>query len=147
MPRVRCRIAPAPTGYLHVGNARTALYNWLFAHHNGGVFVLRIEDTDRKRSTEEAIAIVLDSLRWLGLDWDEGPQVGGPFGPDRQTERVPVYEEVAGRFLEDGHAYHCYCTPQELEDRRGAGRPGGGPPGDGRGWRQLHDTDPAAGAG
>ncbi len=76
--KVRCRLAPAPTGYLHVGNARTGLFNWLFARHHGGTFVLRIEDTDRKRSTEEAIAIVLDSLRWLGMDWDEGPEVEGP---------------------------------------------------------------------
>src|SRR5439155_14537287 len=85
VPPVRCRIAPAPTGHLHVGNARTALYNWLFARHHGGTFVLRIEDTDLRRSTPEAIAIVLDSLRWLGLQWDEGPEVGGEFGPYRQT--------------------------------------------------------------
>src|SRR5262245_9052004 len=85
---VRCRIAPAPTGYLHVGNARAALYNWLFARHAGGTFVLRVEDTDRKRSTEDAIEILKRSLRWLGLDWDEGPDVGGPFGPYIQSERM-----------------------------------------------------------
>src|SRR5437870_1077027 len=83
--------------------AETALFSWLFARHHGGTFILRIEDTDRKRSTDEAIEILIGSLRWLGLDWDEGPEVGGPFGPYRQTERMPVYEEVAGRFLEDGH--------------------------------------------
>jgi glutamyl-tRNA synthetase len=130
---VRCRIAPAPTGYLHVGNARTALYNWLFARHHGGSFVLRIEDTDRKRSTEEAIGIVVDSLRWLGLDWDEGPEVGGPFGPYRQTERLAVYEEATDRFLKQDRAYFCYCTPEELEDRRRAALKGGATPGyDGR---------------
>jgi glutamyl-tRNA synthetase len=130
---VRCRIAPAPTGYLHVGNARTALYNWLFARHHGGSFVLRIEDTDRKRSTEEAIAIVVDSLRWLGLDWDEGPEVGGPFGPYRQTERLAVYEEATDSFLKQERAYFCYCTPEELEDRRRAALKRGATPGyDGR---------------
>jgi glutamyl-tRNA synthetase len=130
---VRCRIAPAPTGYLHVGNARTALYNWLFARHHGGSFVLRIEDTDRKRSTEEAIAIVVDSLRWLGLDWDEGPEIGGPFGPYRQTERLAVYEEATERFLQQDRAYFCYCTPEELEDRRRAALKRGETPGyDGR---------------
>jgi glutamyl-tRNA synthetase len=130
---VRCRIAPAPTGYLHVGNARTALYNWLFARHHGGSFVLRIEDTDRKRSTEEAIGIVVDSLRWLGLDWDEGPEVGGPFGPYRQTERLAVYEEATDGFLKQDRAYFCYCTPEELEDRRRAALKRGATPGyDGR---------------
>src|SRR5439155_25049905 len=111
---VRCRFAPAPTGYLHVGGARTALFNWLFARHNGGSFVLRIEDTDRKRSTEEAIDIVVDSLRWLGLDWDDGPGVGGPYGPYRQTERMTLYADVAKRFLDQERAYFCYCTPAEL---------------------------------
>ncbi len=141
---VRCRFAPAPSGYLHVGGARTALFSWLFARHHGGTFILRIEDTDRKRSTDEAIEILIGSLRWLGLDWDEGPEVGGPFGPYRQTERMPVYEEVAGRFLEDGHAYHCYCTPQELEDRRRAAERSGATPGyDGR-CRNLTDAERAA---
>jgi glutamyl-tRNA synthetase len=140
-PAVRCRIAPAPTGYLHVGNARTALYNWLFARHQGGTFILRIEDTDRKRSTEEAIGIVLDSLRWLGLDWDEGPEVGGPFGPYRQTERLETYREVSDRFLAGGRAYYCYCTPTELEDRRRAALKRGETPGyDGR-CRKLTDEE------
>jgi glutamyl-tRNA synthetase len=115
---VRCRIAPAPTGYLHVGNARAALYNWLFARHAGGTFVLRVEDTDRKRSTEDAIDILKRSLRWLGLDWDEGPDIGGPYGPYVQSERMAGIVAVAERFLRDGHAYRCYCTPEELEDRR-----------------------------
>jgi glutamyl-tRNA synthetase len=130
---VRCRIAPAPTGYMHVGNARTALYNWLFARHHGGVFILRVEDTDRKRSTEEAIAIVTDSLRWLEIPWDEGPEVGGDFGPYRQTERLAVYEEATERFLQENRAYFCYCTPEELEDRRRAALKRGETPGyDGR---------------
>ncbi|HEY3208889.1 MAG TPA: glutamate--tRNA ligase [Actinomycetota bacterium] len=130
---VRCRIAPAPTGYLHVGNARTALYNWLFARNQGGTFILRVEDTDRKRSTEEAIGIVTESLRWLDIPWDEGPEVGGDYGPYRQTERLSVYEETADRFLQEGRAYFCYCTPEELEDRRRAALKRGETPGyDGR---------------
>lgn len=138
---VRTRIAPAPTGYLHVGNARTALYSWLFARHHGGTFVLRIEDTDRKRSTEDAIAIVTESLRWLGLDWDEGPEVGGPYGPYRQTERLELYRDVSERFLAGGHAYHCYCTPAELEERRKAALARGETPGyDGR-CRTLTDAE------
>jgi glutamyl-tRNA synthetase len=129
VPEVRCRIAPAPTGYLHVGNARAALYNWLFARHNGGTFILRVEDTDRKRSTEEAVGIVMDSLRWLGLEWDEGPEVGGDYGPYRQTERLPLYAGVSQRFLDEGRAYYCYCTPEELEDRRRAALEKGRTPG------------------
>jgi glutamyl-tRNA synthetase len=130
---VRCRIAPAPTGYMHVGNARTALYNWLFARNHGGTFILRIEDTDRRRSTEEAIAIVTDSLRWLDIPWDEGPEVGGDYGPYRQTERLGLYEEATERFLSEGRAYFCYCTPEELEDRRRAALKRGETPGyDGR---------------
>jgi glutamyl-tRNA synthetase len=141
---VRCRIAPAPTGYLHVGNARTALYSWLFARSHGGTFILRIEDTDRKRSTEEAIDIVIESLRWLGLDWDEGPGVGGPFGPYRQTERLDLYREVAESFLAEGHAYYCYDTPEELEDRRRAALQRGETPGyDGR-CRNLSNAERAA---
>jgi glutamyl-tRNA synthetase len=138
-PGVRCRIAPAPTGYLHVGNARTALYNWLFARHHGGTFVLRVEDTDLKRSTDEAIDIVKGSLRWLGLEWDEGPDVGGEFGPYRQTERLDIYAELTERFLNEGRAYFCYDTPEELEDRRREALARGQTPGyDGR-CRHLTD--------
>lgn len=138
---MRCRIAPAPTGYLHVGNARTALYSWLFARHHGGAFVLRIEDTDTKRSTDEAIAIVIESLRWLGIDWDEGPEVGGPFGPYRQTERLAVYHEQVDRLVAIGRAYPCYCTPEELEERRNAALARGETPGyDGR-CRDLSDAE------
>jgi glutamyl-tRNA synthetase len=117
---VRVRFAPAPTGYLHVGGARTALYDWLFARHHGGAFVLRIEDTDQTRSTDESVARLQDALRWLGIDWDEGPGVGGPFGPYRQTERLDLYREATDRLVADGNAYRCWCTPEELEDRRKA---------------------------
>jgi len=136
-PAVRCRFAPAPTGYLHVGSARTALFNYLFARHNGGRFILRIEDTDRKRSTEEAVRFVIDSLRWLGLDWDEGPEVGGEYGPYRQTERMTLYADAAMRFREEGRAYFCYCTPEELEDRRAEARRRGQKPGYDRRCRRL----------
>ena len=115
---VRVRIAPAPSGSIHVGTARTALYNWLFARQHDGVFVLRIEDTDRKRATEEAYAAVLEDLSWLGLTWDEGPEVGGELGPYRQSERLERYAEAGRTLLEAGRAYRCYCTPEELDDRR-----------------------------
>jgi glutamyl-tRNA synthetase len=124
---IRVRFAPAPTGYLHVGGARTALYDWLFARHHGGVFVLRIEDTDQSRSTDESVAGLQDSLEWLRIDWDEGPGVGGPYGPYRQTERLEIYREATNRLLADGNAYRCWCTPEELDQRREAvlarGRP------------------------
>jgi glutamyl-tRNA synthetase len=112
---VRCRFAPAPSGSIHVGNARSALFSWLFARHNGGAFVLRVEDTDASRVTEEAYHGVLDSLRWLGLDWDEGPDVGGPHGPYRQSQRTDVYRELVDRLIANGSAYRCYCTAEELE--------------------------------
>jgi len=108
--KVRVRFAPSPTGYLHIGGVRTALFNWLFARHNKGAFILRIEDTDRSRSTEESIHTILDSMRWLGLDWDEGPV--------RQMDRLSIYKEHADRLLKEGKAYLCYCTPEELEQRR-----------------------------
>src|SRR5713101_2796837 len=107
---VRVRFAPAPSGSIHVGNARTALFNWLYARHNGGTMVLRVEDTDRSRVNEESYRAVLEDLRWLGLDWDEGPEVGGDFGPYRQSERLADYQDVAARFVEEGRAYFCYCT-------------------------------------
>ncbi|HHW15332.1 MAG TPA: glutamate--tRNA ligase, partial [Firmicutes bacterium] len=115
---VRVRFAPSPTGYLHVGGARTALFNWLFARHYGGTFVLRIEDTDRERSTEESVQAILDGLTWLGLDWDEGPGVGGPYGPYFQTQRLESYHAYAEKLVKMGRAYKCYCTPEELEQRR-----------------------------
>ena len=126
---VRVRFAPSPSGDLHVGNIRTALYAWAFARHTGGTFVLRIEDTDRTRVTPEYIASALDTLRWLGLPWDEGPEVGGPYGPYLQSERLDIYAEWVQRLLADGHAYYCYCTPEELAARRATARAGGGPSG------------------
>ncbi len=115
---VRTRFAPAPSGFLHVGGARTALFSWLFARHHGGAFVLRIEDTDRTRVTDEYVGVLMGSLRWLGIDWDEGPDVGGPHGPYRQTERLDRYRDVTEELLAAGRAYRCYCTPEELEERR-----------------------------
>jgi glutamyl-tRNA synthetase len=119
---VRVRFAPSPTGFLHVGGVRTALYNWLYARAEGGVFILRIEDTDVERSTEEAVRAILDGLRWLDLTWDEGPEVGGPAGPYRQLDREAHYREHAARLLRAGKAYPCTCTPEELAARREAAR-------------------------
>ena len=127
--QVRVRFAPSPSGDLHVGNIRTGLYDWAFARATGGVLVLRIEDTDTTRVKPEYIASAQDTLRWLGLDWDEGPGVGGPFGPYQQSERLDIYAGWVARFLADGHAYYCYCTPEELEARRQAARQAGGPSG------------------
>ena len=126
---VRVRFAPSPSGDLHVGNIRTALYDWAFARHTGGVFVLRIEDTDQARVTPEYIASALDTLRWLSLDWDEGPQAGGEYGPYRQSERREIYADWVAKFLASGHAYYCYCSPEELAERRAAARTAGGPSG------------------
>jgi len=126
---VRVRFAPSPSGDLHVGNVRTALYDWAFARSTGGRFVLRIEDTDQTRVTPEYIESAQDTLRWLGLDWDEGPGAGGPFGPYLQSERLDIYTEWVDRFLKDGHAYHCYCSQEELAQRREAARKAGGPSG------------------
>jgi glutamyl-tRNA synthetase len=119
---VRVRFAPSPTGHLHIGGARTALFNWLFARHHGGAFLLRIEDTDRDRSTDEAIHQILDAMTWLGLDWDpEGPEDDGRYrGYFRQTSRFEIYRAHAERLLGEGRAYRCYCTPEELDARREA---------------------------
>lgn len=117
---VRVRIAPSPTGPFHAGGARTALYNWLFARHYGGAFIVRIEDTDRTRYSATAEADMLESLRWLGLDWDEGPGVGGPHSPYVQSERVAIHQEYAQKLLESGHAYRCFCTAERLEQLRRA---------------------------
>jgi glutamyl-tRNA synthetase len=125
MSEVRVRFAPSPTGYLHIGGVRTALYSWLWARQNGGEFILRIEDTDRERSTDESIQIVLDSMRWLGLDWDEGPEVGGDHGPYVQSERLHIYAQLAERLIESGHAYRCYATKEEIAEAREAHRKSG----------------------
>ena len=115
---VRVRFAPSPTGHLHVGGARTAIFNWLYARRHGGTFIIRVEDTDQARSTRESEAMVLDDLRWLGLGWEEGPDIGGPHAPYRQSERVARYGEVARELLAKGAAYRCYCTEEELEAKR-----------------------------
>jgi glutamyl-tRNA synthetase len=125
---VRVRFAPSPTGYLHVGGARTALFNYLFARQHGGAFVLRIEDTDQDRNVEEALGGILEGLRWLGLRWDEGPEVGGPAGPYFQSERLPSYAEAASRLLAEGKAYRCFCDPEDLKRRREEALARGEPP-------------------
>ena len=118
---VRVRFAPSPTGKLHVGGARTAIYNWAFARANHGTFILRIDDTDPTRSTEENTQVILRAMRWLGLDWDEGPDAGGDFGPYFQTERMDLYRDAATRLVSEGKAYYCFCTPEQLEaDRKAA---------------------------
>jgi len=115
---VRVRFAPSPTGIPHVGNIRTALFNWLFARHHGGSFIVRIEDTDVARRVEGAMEAILDSLHWLGLNWDEGPEVGGEYGPYFQSQRLEIYQKAAQKLLEQGHAYFCYCSPVRLEEMR-----------------------------
>ncbi len=115
---VRVRFAPSPTGYLHIGGVRTALFNWLFARHHGGAFVLRIDDTDQRRNREEALAPILAGFRWLGLDWDEGPEVGGAFGPYFQSEREALYARAVDRLIERGYAYPDYATPEEIQSER-----------------------------
>jgi len=117
-PTPRVRFAPSPTGLLHVGNARTALYNWLFARHTGGEFLLRIEDTDVERSEARYETQLIEDLRWLGLDWTEGPQIGGPYAPYRQSERLEIYHQHTEQLLGEGKAYRCFCTAEELEQER-----------------------------
>ena len=118
---VRVRFAPSPTGKLHIGGARTAIYNWAFARANGGTFILRIDDTDPTRSTDENTQIILRAMRWLGLDWDEGPEVGGDFGPYAQTERLDLYKQAAQQLWDEGKAYPCFCTKEQLDaDRKSA---------------------------
>ena len=129
---VRVRFAPSPTGHLHIGGARTALFNWLFARHHNGKFILRIEDTDRSRSTEEYIESIIESMKWLGLDWDEGPF--------RQTDRMETYRTYAYKLLEEGKAYRCYCTPEELEERRQKAMKEGKPPRYDRRCREIKET-------
>jgi glutamyl-tRNA synthetase len=126
---VRVRFCPSPTGSPHVGLARTALFNWAFARHHGGTFVFRIEDTDPSRDTQESYDTILEVMRWLGFDWDEGPEVGGPYGPYRQSERYDIYRDVTAKLLESGRAYHCYCTTEELDERNEKARAEGRAPG------------------
>src|SRR5450756_389888 len=115
---VRTRMAPSPTGLPHLGNFRTLVFNWLLARHHGGQFVLRIEDTDVARKVEGAIDAFLDAMRWLQLDWDEGPEMGGPYAPYFQSERLPIYQEHAQRLIAQGDAYYCFCSPERLTAMR-----------------------------
>jgi glutamyl-tRNA synthetase len=117
---VRVRYAPSPTGYPHIGNIRTALFNWLFARHTGGKFIVRIEDTDQSRKVDGAVEQILESLRWLGLDWDEGPKVGGVYGPYFQSERLDLYKRYSQQLVDSGHAYRCYCSSDRLAQMRTA---------------------------
>jgi glutamyl-tRNA synthetase len=123
---LRVRFAPSPTGYLHIGGARTALFNWLYARRHGGIFVLRIEDTDTERSSWEMVAGIVDGLRWLGLDWDEGPDVGGPHAPYFQSQRIDRARALADRLVSSGRAYYCYCTAESLQQKRQAAEAAGG---------------------
>jgi glutamyl-tRNA synthetase len=138
---VRVRYAPSPTGYPHVGNIRTALFNWLFARHYGGSFILRIEDTDVERKVEGAIEEILGSLDWLGLDWDEGPEVGGGYGPYFQSQRLEIYRPIAQQLVREGHAYPCYCSPQRLEAMRAEQVRRKQPPGYDRRCRNLSQKE------
>ncbi len=125
---VRVRFAPSPTGHLHVGGARTAIFNWLFAKHHRGKFIIRVEDTDQARSTRESEQMVLDDLRWLGMLWDEGPDLGGPHAPYRQSERTEIYHRFARELMTRDVVYHCYCSEEELEQKRKAAEAAGRPP-------------------
>ena len=116
--KVRVRFAPSPTGYLHIGGARTALFNWLFARKMGGKLILRIEDTDVARLKEDSVSQILTSLKWLGINWDEGPEVGGDYGPYYQSERFDIYRKYCQQLVDEGKAYYCFCTPEELEAQR-----------------------------
>src|SRR3712207_5940791 len=122
MAQVRTRIEPAPSGSIHVGNARTALFNWLFARKHGGAFVLRIADTDAKRATEENYRAVLEDMKWLGLQWDEGPDIGGDHGPYRQSERFDLYRQHAQRLVDEGFAYEDHASAEEVEKERDLAR-------------------------
>jgi glutamyl-tRNA synthetase len=140
----RVRFAPSPTGFLHLGGLRTALFDWLYARHTGGQFILRIEDTDQKRYNPESLEDLMRGLRWLGLNWDEGPDIGGPYGPYIQSERQAIYAEYAERLVAEGHAYRCYCTSEELDAMREAQRAAGKPQGYDRRCRSLTADERAA---
>lgn len=141
---MRVRFAPSPTGHLHVGNARTALFNWLLARRHGGTYILRVEDTDRERSTLASETAIKDDLRWLGLTWDEGIDAGGDVGPYRQSERLDLYAAHTAQLLREGHAYRCFCSPETLEAQRQAALAAGAPP---KYVGTCRGLDPAAAAG
>ena len=140
---VRTRFAPSPTGYPHVGNIRTALFAWLFARHNKGSFIIRIEDTDVTRKVTGAVEAILEGLRWLGLDWDEGPEVGGNYGPYFQSQRLDIYSKLAQRLISQGDAYYCYCSPQRLTEMRSEQMKRKQPPGYDRHCRDLSQEEQA----
>ena len=142
--QVRVRFAPSPTGDLHVGNIRTALFDWAYARHTGGTFIFRIEDTDTTRVTDEYIAAAIDTLKWLGLEWDEGPEVGGEYGPYLQSQRLDIYSHWAQKFIDQKDAYYCYCTAQELEERREAQKAANVAPGYDGQCRSLSEDQIAA---
>ena len=134
---VRVRYAPSPTGEPHIGNVRTALFNWLFARRHGGSFIVRIEDTDRERYEKDAVRVILEALRWLDLDWDEGPEVGGSHGPYFQSQRLETYHRAAKELVANGFAYYCYCSPERLKEMRSEQQSKGEPPGYDRQCRDL----------
>lgn len=138
---IRVRYAPSPTGLPHVGNIRTALFNWLFARHSGGTFILRIEDTDVTRKVEGAYEAILGSLRWLGLDWDEGPEKGGEYGPYFQSQRLHIYKKFVDRLVDEDKAYYCYCSPERLEKMRAEQAKRKEPPGYDRRCRSLSEGE------
>ena len=138
---VRVRFAPSPTGDLHVGNIRTALFDWAYARHTGGTFIFRIEDTDRERVTDEYIQAAIDTLKWLGLNWDEGPEVGGANGPYLQSQRLDIYKKYSDQFIADGSAYFCYCSAEELEAEREAQKAANTAPGYAGRCRTISESD------
>src|SRR3569833_1228791 len=141
MSNVRVRFAPSPTGTLHVGNVRTALWNWLFARHSGGKLILRIEDTDKNREAPGGVEFIKNALRWYGIDWDEGPDVGGDYGPYVQSQRLDIYHKYAEQMIASGHAYRAYDTPQRLEKMRNDLAAQGLPTGYDRRHRYLTDEE------
>jgi glutamyl-tRNA synthetase len=138
---VRVRYAPSPTGFPHVGNIRTALFNWLWARHTGGKFLVRIEDTDTARTVPGSVDSILESLRWIGLDWDEGPEVGGPHEPYFQSQRLQIYQEITDKLLKEGYAYKCYCSSERLEAMRAEQQKNKVPPGYDRKCRNLTSAE------
>src|SRR5687767_2297075 len=140
---VRTRFAPSPTGYLHIGGVRTALFNWLFSRQRGGQFLLRIDDTDQQRNVAEALQPILDGFRWLGIDWDEGPEVGGPFGPYFQSQRGERHREACAQLIASGHAYRDYATRAEIEAEEAEARKEKRPWRYSRRWMAATDADAA----
>jgi len=138
---VRTRFAPSPTGYLHIGGVRTALFNWLFAKGQGGQFILRIDDTDAQRNVDEALAPILHGLKWVGLTWDEGPEVGGPYGPYYQSQRLEKYQAAVKRLIDAGAAYRDFAKPEELQTERDAAQKEGRPYVYSRKWRAESNAD------